>query len=190
MKIANPSANGRVRNPTSRAKLPRNSVSIPTTPMGTGIPYLSFQLSSMPFIPRPPDQPKICCVEWAKKAIARPKRKKTKAKDGAVSKIQLTLNLRAVSLLDEILHRHLALLEARIVFHSLTNPCQVIISIHTKQLIAGKMIEQKRVNTHLIKFADRPRSQGIMLFLAEGKGLYRFYGIFLHLFAKSSVVVC
>src|SRR4029453_16131100 len=155
MKIANPRANGRVRNPTRRAKLPRNSVSIPTTPMGTGIPYLSFQLSSMPFIPRPPDQPKICCVEWAKNAIAKPRRKKTKAKDGAVSKIQLIPNLRGVSFLDKILHGHLALLEARIVFHPLANPRKVIVPVHAKQLIAGKMIEQKRMDSHLIKLADR-----------------------------------
>src|SRR4030095_16237987 len=150
MKIANPRANGRVRNPTRRAKLPRNSVSIPTTPMGTGIPYLSFQLSSMPFIPRPPDQPKICCVEWAKKAIAKPRRKKTKAKDGGVSKIQFIPNLRGVSFFDKILHGHLALLEARIVFHPFTNPRKIVFSVHAKPHIDGKMVDHKHGATHII----------------------------------------
>src|SRR5262249_39091724 len=144
----------------------------------------------MTFISSTPNQTKSCGGESKKNAIARPKRKKINAKDGVVSKIQLIPNLHEISFLDEILHGHLALLEARIVFHPFTNPRKIIVSVHTKQLIAGKMIEQKRVDTHLIKFADRAGSQGIMLFLAEGKGFDRLFRILFHSFAKSSVVVC
>src|ERR671924_1345107 len=89
MNMAKPKAKGRVRNPSRRAKLPKNSVNIPTRLRGTGMPYFSFQLARTELRPRPSNQPKICCEPWAKNATARPKRKNTNEKDGDVSKIQL-----------------------------------------------------------------------------------------------------
>ncbi len=89
MKIVKPSAKGRVRNSTRRAMLPKNSVKIPIAPMGVGIRYFCFQFSRVPLNPRPPNQAMSCYDPWAKYAIARPKRRIKKEKDGSVWKIEL-----------------------------------------------------------------------------------------------------
>src|SRR4029453_3441120 len=94
MKRANPNANGRVRNPVRRARLPKNSMNNPSAPMGVGMPCLSRQLARCAFRPRPPCQPKICCVECKKNVTARPSRRKTNEYDDDVSRIQLMHNLR------------------------------------------------------------------------------------------------
>ena len=88
MKMVNPSAKGRVRNPTRRARLPKNSVKIPIAPMGIGIRYFCFQLLRVPLNPRPPNQARNCCDPWAKNAIVRPKRRIKKEKDESVGMIE------------------------------------------------------------------------------------------------------
>src|SRR5262249_1961972 len=93
MKRANPNANGRVRNPMRRARLPKNSMNSPSAPMGVGMCCLSRQLARCAFSPRPPCQPKICCVECKKNVTARPRRRKTNEYDADVSKIQAMRHL-------------------------------------------------------------------------------------------------
>jgi hypothetical protein len=58
--------------------------------------------------------------------------------------------------LNKILHGHMALLEPGIVLHPFANSGQIVVSVHAKQFIARKMIQQEGVNTHLIELAHLP----------------------------------
>ncbi len=89
MNMVNPSAKGRVRTPTKRARLPKDSVKIPIALIGVGIRYFCFQLLRVPLNLRPPNQARSCCDPWAKNAIAGPKRRIKKEKDGSVGMIKL-----------------------------------------------------------------------------------------------------
>ena len=57
-------------------------------------------------------------------------------------------------LLRNVLHRHFALIESRVVAHAISDAFEVIISCETKQVVAAQVIQEEGMDAHTMEGAN------------------------------------
>ena len=91
--------------------------------------------------------------------------------------------------MDKPLHRHIALLETRIISHAFANSAQIIVPIDAEELVAIQVIQQERVHAHLIEFPHRAGRQCSVLLGCQLKFAENFFRFLFHPFAKGRIVI-